>query len=35
MYADLHAVLIRYQDFPDSDKVLYNGQTWSPTATKP
>ena len=35
LYADGHVKFIKYAAYPDSDKVRYNGLTWSPSAEKP
>ena len=34
MWADLHVKTLSFSEFPDSSRVSYNGQTWSPTALK-
>ena len=35
LYADGHVKFIKYAAFPDSDKVRYNGLTWTPWASRP
>ena len=32
MYADMHVKQLRFEEFPNSQKVTFNGQVWEPTA---